>query len=257
MKQTVAELFSEEVGRAYVPLMWGGREEEPADVAWRIWCTMRLIKEHAQAGGGYPGALWTVLSGNGLEFVPAPDTLPAVEELALRKTEVLGGKRFGRTAVQLELTPEGPESSPIASLHAMAGEIQTTVANSVNFSFQPGFPLGTIEQATELFRGLVRIWQPDAGILSTKETIREVTDLYDTYAGYLTWISGAPFGTPPDLASACAESFGEGTLLTAREWSVPGVKNMHAELLSAGTPALTTFPRDKQVVPVFRAKHTF
>ncbi|MDK1359641.1 hypothetical protein QNO00_05095 [Arthrobacter sp. zg-Y1219] len=257
MKQTVAELFSEEVGRAYVPLMWGGREEDPAEVAWRIWCTMGLIKEHAQAGGGCPDALWTVLAGNGLEFVPAPDTLPAVEELALQETEVRDGKRCGRTHVHLQLTPEGPESLPIASLHAMAGEIQTTVANSVNFSFQPNFPLGTIDQATELFRGLVRIWQPDAGILSTKETIREVTDLYDTYAGYLTWISSAPFGTPPDLASASAESFGEGTLLTARDWSVPGVKNMHTELLGAGAPALTAFPRDRQMVPTFRAKHTF
>lgn len=257
MKQTVAELFSEEVGRAYVPLMWGGREEDPAEVAWRIWCTMRLIKEHAQAGGGYPDALWTLLPENGMEFVPAPDTLPAVEELALQETEVLDGKRSGRTAVQLQFTPEGPESSPIASLHAMAGEVQTTVANTVNFSFQPAFPLGTVEQTTELFRGLVRIWQPDAGILSTKETIREVTDLYDSYAGYLTWISRASFGTPPDLASASAESFGEGTLLTVRDWSVPGVKNMHAELLAAGAPALTAFPRDRQIVPTFRTEHTF
>ena len=107
--------------------------------------------------------------------------------------------------------------------------------------------MGSADTAERLFTKLVSIWQPESAILSTDRTIAEVDDLYDTYAGYLSWISSGTFGLPPNLRSATAETFGDGTLLTVKDWSVDGVRHMHEELLAESVPPLamtaaTRFP---------------
>lgn len=254
MKQTVEQLFSIESRDAYIPLMWGGRLESPAEVAARIWSTMGLIKDHATGGSGFGNPIWMMLADDGLGFVPVPNSLPEVEQIALKKTEMRNGVRSGSTAVQFVLKSPEAESDAIASFHTLAGKHPHTLGNSANFSFKPSYPLGTPKDAAALFRGLIRIWQPDAGILSTMHTIHEIPDLYDTYAGYLSWISRAVFGAPPPLTAATSETFGDGTLLTARNWTIPGVQQIYEELLHAGAPSLVDgFPMTPQEVPDFPA----
>lgn len=255
MKETVAQLFSMEARRAYVTLMWGGRLESSDEIAARIWSSMETIREHVYGDPRYGESAWNMLGEDGLSVVPVPDSLPGVEEVARKNTDTINGVRTDATAVQFDLCPDLGSKS-IASFYTLVGEGQTATGNTISIRFAPEYPLGTEEEAADLFRGLVRTWQPDAGILSTNHITNAIPDLHDTYAGCMTWISEAAFGSPPPLENADAEAFGDGFLLTAHNWTVSGVRKVHEELLAAGSPAITDFPVPSQKVPEFPAHNS-
>ena len=247
MKRTVAELFTPADGCVFIPLMWGGRKETLAEVAARAAATMDALVS-AVPESPVQELSWMRIADDGLGYTPAPSTTADLKNLA--PDEI--GHDPGSTSLQLLLFAGNPETGLIASFGLSAGAEQTYLGNSCTVTLEPAYPLGTAGEAKDLFRELVRIWQPESAILSTDRTVAEIDNLYDTYAGYTSWISLQSFGVPPRLASAAAERFGDGSLLIAADWSVEGVLRLHQELLAQRVPSLAA-AADVQVVPQFPA----
>ncbi|GAA3291396.1 hypothetical protein ACFFON_18155 [Arthrobacter citreus] len=245
MKKTVAELFTPEDGCVFIPLMWGGRKETPAEVVARAAATMEALVSAVPENAAQELS-WMRIADDGLGYTPAPSTAADLKALAAEETD----RDPGPTTLQLLLFSGNPETGLIASFGLSAGAEQTYLGNSCTITLEQGYPLGTAEGAQALFRELVRIWQPESAILSTDRTVAEIENLYDTYAGYTSWISLESFGVPPRLESAAAERFGDGTLLTAAEWTIEGIRRMHQELLALRVPSLAA-AAEVQVVPQF------
>jgi hypothetical protein len=248
MKQIVAELFTPEDGSVFIPLMWGGRKESPADVAARAAATMSALAGAVPENPAQELS-WMRIADDGLGYTPAPSTAADLKNLAAEETD----RSPGPTTLQLLLFAGNPETGLIASFGLSAGAEQTYLGNSCTVTLEQAYPVGTVGEARDLFKDMVRIWQPESAILSTDRTVAEIDGLYDTYAGYTSWISLESFGVPPRLQSASAERFGDGTLLTAEDWTVEGVRRMHQELLAQRVPSLTA-AAEVQVVPQFPAQ---
>lgn len=248
MKQMVAELFTPEDGCVFIPLMWGGRKETPAEVAARAAATMDALASAVPENPALELS-WMRIADDGLGYTTAPSTAADLKNMATEESE----RDAGPTTLQLLLFAGNPETGLIASFGLSAGAEQTYLGNSCTVTFEKAYPLGTIGEAKDLFRDLVRIWQPESAILSTDRTVAEIDNLYDSYAGYASWISLESFGIPPRLESAAAERFGDGTLLAAADWTVEGVRRMHQELLTQRVPSLTA-AAEVQVVPQFPAQ---
>ncbi|WAP51447.1 hypothetical protein OL239_16775 [Arthrobacter sp. ATA002] len=215
MKKTVADLFSPEDGSAFIPLMWGGRKEEPADVAARADATMSALVHSVPEDSSWE-LFWMRIADDDLSYSPAPITAAGLAALASRQARRDATYKLSEaTTLQLLLFAGNTDTGPLASFALSAGAEQTYVGNSCTVVLEQEYPLGTAEAAVDLFRELVRIWQPESAILCTDRTVTEIDDLYATYAGYATWISEGTFGVPPGLRSAAWEHFGDGTLLTA------------------------------------------
>lgn len=234
----VAELFTPEDGCAFIPLMWGGRKEGPAEVAARAAATISALA-HA-----VPPAVelsWMRLADDGLGYSPAPSTAAGLEELATGETGRDANQNLcGPTTLLFMLFAGTTDAVLLASFSVSAGAEDTYVGNFCTVTLEQGYPLGAAVSAESLFKELVRTWEPESAILCTDRTVVAINDLYDTYAAYASWISRGTFGLPPQLNSATAEQFGDGTLLTAKEWTVDGVRRLHQELLAEGVPSLTT-----------------
>ena len=252
MKQTVAELFSTDDEYAYIMMVWGSRAERPRDVAERSWNTMTTSKNALlHDGRQLPEPTWVDASPDlyGHDRPPAPSSLPALQDQISQRADiddignVVGGVRVGSYLISGE--------TDLASYSGNVGAGRTYVGNTVTIRFFPEYPLGTEEDATALFRSLVAIWQPDIARLGTNQTSRQVQNYAKSYAGYLTWLSRAGMGTPPPLTSGVAELFGEGTLLSVKEWSVEGVRNLHEELLASGITGSLEDAINPQAVPRF------
>lgn len=248
MKQTVAQLFTPEDGCAFVPLMWGGRKEMPAEVLTRVASTMSALV-HAVPTDPAVSLSWMRIADDGLGYSPAPETVSGLEELVLHGS-IHNGDQAGPTTLQLLLFANNTETGLLASFTLSAGAERTYVGNSCTVTLQQGYPLGDTEAAKDLFKELIGVWQPDTSILCTDRTIAEIDDLYDAYAGYLSWVSAGAFDVPSHLTSATTERFGDGVLLAARDWTVDGVRQLHQELLAEGVPALTDVA-EIQNVPQF------
>lgn len=250
MKKTVADLFTPEDGSAFIPLLWGGRKEGPADVAARAEATMSALIDAVHEDSGNE-LFWMRIADDGLGYSPAPVTTAGLAALASRQTgRDVNQNLSGPTTLQLLLFAGNTDTGLLASFGLSAGAGQTYVGNNCTVILEHKYPLGTADTAMDLFRELVRIWQPESAILCTDRTVAEIDDLYDTYAGYASWISRATFGVPPCLRSAAEEQFGDGTLLTATDWTVEGVRRMHRELLAESVPSLIQ-AAEVQIVPQF------
>ena len=252
MKQTVAELFSRDDEYAYIMMVWGSRAERLEELAFRVWSTMAalqnaILSESAQ----FSAPTWVDASPDlyGHDRPPAPSSLPALQDQISQGADIddhgdiIGGVRIGSYLISGE--------TDMASYSGNVSAGRTYVGNTLTIRFFPEYPLGTEEDVTKLFRTLVAIWQPDTARLGTNQTSRQVQDYAKSYAGYLTWVSQASMGTPPPLTSGAVELFGEGTLLSVKEWNVEGVRNLHEELLAAGVPGFLEDTIDPQVVPRF------
>ena len=248
MKLTVAQLFTPEDGCAFIPLMWGGRKETPTEVLLRATATMSALT-HAVPKELAVNPFWMRIADDGLGYSPAPSTVDGLQELVRKENE----KPTGPTTLQLLLFADNTDAGLLASFNLNAGAEQTHVGNSCTVTLEQGYPLGPVDAAEDLFRELIRIWQPETAILCTDRTIADIGDLYDTYAGYLSWVSASATDVPTYLSSARAEHFGDGVLLSARHWTVDGVRRMHQELLAESVPALTAIAA-VQVVPQFPPK---
>lgn len=263
MKQTMAELFSSEEQYAYVILVWGSRAEAPHEVASRAWETAKVLREAVPADDArYPNPLWVEMNpsweadGDDAFLIEAPDSLTSLETRIAGKGDVDDhGTLTDGIPVGAYLSAEGLNGSTVASYSGKVGDGRSYIGNTVTVRFQPDFPIGQPDDAAALFRSLVSIWQPDWASLDTLRTSREIEGLEKTYADYLTWLSRPAFGIPPELASATTARFGDGTLLTVKEWSIDGVRAMYKELVAAGIPAAKVQrPLDPQVVPAFHGK---
>ncbi|MCC3291262.1 hypothetical protein [Arthrobacter sp. zg-Y1110] len=252
MKQTVAELLPENDEYAYIMMVWGSRRERPEEIAARGWATMAALKDAIPANDPQvPAPVWVDASQDlyGHDRPPAPSSLPAMQDQTLERADVddlgnlVGGVRMGSYLISGE--------TDVASYSGNVGAGRTYVGNTVTIRFLPDYPLGTEEDVLRLFRTLVAIWAPDTARFGTYLTSRQVHDYAKSYAGYMTWVSQSGMGTPPPLKSATAEPFGEGTLLTVKEWSVEGVRNLHEELLAAGVPGYVSENINPQSVPRF------
>lgn len=248
MKQIVAGLFTPEDGCVYIPLMWGGRKETPAEVAARAAATMGALAGAVPENPAQELS-WMRIADGGLGYTPAPSTAADLRNLAAEETE----REPGPTTLQLLLFAGNPDTGAIASFGLSAGAEETYLGNSCTVTLEQAYPLGTVGEAKDLFSDLVRIWQPESAIMSTDRTVSEIDDLYETYAGYTSWISLESFGVPPRLQYASAERFGDGTLLIAEDWTVEGVRRMHHELHALRVPSLTA-AAEVQVVPQFPAQ---
>lgn len=257
MKQTVADLFSPEDDYAYFILVWGSRAETPQQLAARQWATMKVLDGVVPADDPrYPAPKWVDPNDDLYSRYrpPTPNSLGGLQEQVAAKAQVHDdGTVQGRVPLTAFLAPDGANGA-IVSIEGAAGHRKTSTGNDVVIRFLPDFPIGDAQDAADLFRKLVRIWQPDWASMDTLRTSREIEGLEKTYADYLTWLSRSVFATAPELDSATKESFGDGTLLTVKEWSIDGVRAMYKELSAAGVPAASVAdPLKPQVVPEFPA----
>ena len=252
MKQKVAELFPENDEYAYVMMVWGSRGERPETIAARGWATMAALKDAVPAKDPQVSSpVWVDASQDlyGHDRPPAPSSLPAMQDQTRERADVddlgnlVGGVRMGSYLISGE--------TDLASYSGNVGGGRTYMGNTLTIRFLPGYPLGTKEDALSLFRTLITIWAPDTARFGTYLTSRQLHDYAKSYAGYMAWVSQSAIGTPPPLKSATAEPFGEGTLLTVKEWSVEVVRNLHEELLAAGVPGFAAGNINPQIVPRF------
>ena len=250
MKQSVAELFAPEDGCGFIPLLWGGRKEGPAEVAARASATMSALVDPVPTSPDVE-LFWMRIADDGLGYCPAPSTMSDLEELAIVETgRDVNQNLSGPTTLHFMLFAGDTDSGLLASFSLSAGAEDNYVGNNCTVTLEQRYPAGSADAIKDLFKALVRIWQPESAILCTDRTIAEIGDLYDTYAAYASWISRGTFGLPPQLNSATAEQFGDGTLLSATVWTVDGVQRMHQELRAEGVPSLGT-AAEVQVAPQF------
>lgn len=254
MKQTVLGLFSPEEEYAYFMLVWASRAETPQALAARQWSTMRALDQAMPADDPrYPVPSWVDPNDDLFSRYrpPTPDSLEGLQEQVARKAQVHeDGTVQGGVPLTAFLAPDG-KNGTIVSVEGAAGHRKTSAGNVVMIRFLPDFPIGDSQDVAELFRQVVSIWQPDWARFGTLRTSQQVEDYADSYASYLTWVARPGMGTPPALESAIAEPFGDGTLLTVKEWSIDGVRQMHEELLAAGVPGKTAGNLRPQVIPEF------
>lgn len=266
MKQETSELFPSEDEYAYIMMVWGSRAEMPSEVAARGWATMKALKDAVPDGDTrYAYPVWSEPNpawngdaenpeGSGHSYmVAAPDSLQALRERTQLKPGV-GESGVFEDAVGMSayLTLGDPDGPTIGSYSASVGDTYTYLGNTAVIRFMPTYPLGNQQEATQLFRKLVRIWQPDWARFGALRTSQQVEGYAESYASYLTWVADAALGTPPTLESATSDSFGDGTLLAVRDWSIDGVRSMHKELLAAGAPMPEVKdPAQRQVTPQF------
>lgn len=261
MKQTMAELFSENDQYAYIMLAWASRAETPEEVAGRGWATMRALEDSVPGDDPrYQDLAWTAIPWNGipqdnpeLYDLPAPRTLQELKTETRQRANVRpDGMLKEGLPVGADLTCASSNGASIASYSGNVGSDAAYLENTVTVRFQPMFPTGGNDDLTALFRQIVSIWQPDWALLDTLRTSREVPGSQETYADYLVWLSEAEFGPAPALEAATTERFGDGALITVNDWSIEGVRTLHQELLSAGIPAANIRqPLDQQTVPQF------
>lgn len=264
MKQETSGLFPFEDEYAYIMLVWGSRAEKPAEVAARSWATMRALKDAVPTiDSRYPDPVWAETNpawdgdtpgGSGRNYmVAAPSSLEALRERTQQKPGIDESGVFedavGMSAYLALGDPDGPT---IGSYSASMGDAYTYLGNTAVIRFMPTYPLGNQQEASQLFRTLVRIWQPDWARFGALRTSQQVEGYAKSYAGYLIWIADAALGSPPALESATADPFGDGTLLTVTDWSIEGVRSLHQELLATRAPEpVVKDPAQRQVVPQF------
>ncbi|MDK1359649.1 hypothetical protein QNO00_05135 [Arthrobacter sp. zg-Y1219] len=252
MKQTVKELFSPDDQYVYLMMLWAGRRETPQQVAARAWSTATALTAAVPPDDPrYQDITWAgVGEYYSNELVRLPHSLHDVEQLAMQNAERdENGEPDGLVPFHASLMAGGPNGTGIARYSVSAGMLITNTSNTVTIRFMPDYPLGSREEAADMFRRLVSAWQPDRATLSTFLTSRQIPDYARTSASYLTWLARPEFGTPPDFASADAEPFGDGTLLSIRGWSIDGVRKLHEEILAAGVSWKITNPMRPQEIP--------
>lgn len=177
MNKTVADLFTTEDGSAFIPLLWGGRKEGPADVSAAAEATMSALIDTVHEDSGNE-LFWMRIADDGLGHSPAPVTTAGLAALASRQTghdvnQILSGP----TTLQLLLFAGNTDTGLLPSFGLSAGAEQTYVGNNCTVILEQKVPAWDCQHCYGSFREPVRIWQPESTILCTDRMVAKIDDL--------------------------------------------------------------------------------